>query len=588
MPPEDHNKPPLPIGERHRSRQDKASSLSRNDEFWIPQTSRVSFVQEGGQAQVFRALDQENRWVAVKVLHTRSQFDRSMQRRLRKEADLMRGFDHPCILPLYRDGVLPDGRPYLISPWLDGLCLRELPMSLTSGQVASFFADVFDAVGHAHEAGVLHRDLHPRNLFMTQRFRACVLDFGVAKIGGRNSVESETRDGEILGVERYSAPEVLHYGSKHATAASDVYSLGEILREFRSRFENLGLPGELDRLLQFCCSDSLGGRYRDAAELASAFRIWRNRMPVPSPYKRGVSRRSLIAAAPILLTLAIPLLTSWAPSGLSSDAWSLTSGAWSLDSLSLVDSALPELAESTDPQAFELRQALLAACAAVEALFAPYDSGAKLEPSSLRRASCDLVSAELNRLEQQSESATDLLELLSFQVGLAELDALIETVPVRSGALGFRIGPVSNQELQVLRSQRDRPLARILAKYRGTRLGVEVEFRCLMQEARLPQSRRQNNATDPLIGWTRQESVRFSELLDLMEENGAPGKWIALGKARRNLLNLKTAMGGRQVSHQFVVQQQAGQIEANLQQFRNQQAFEVRHMRAELAQLMGD
>jgi hypothetical protein len=62
-----------------------------------------------------------------------------------------------------------------------------------------------------------------------------------------------------------------------------------------------------------------------------------------------------------------------------------------------------------------------------------------------------------------------------------------------------------------------------------------------MQEARLPQSRRQVNATDPLIGWTRQETARFSELLDQMEENEAPSKWITLGKTRRRLLNLKSA-----------------------------------------------
>jgi serine/threonine protein kinase len=577
----DHNESLLPFEDPRRMRRDKAFSLSNPDEFWIPQLRRVRFVQEGGQAQVFRALDQENRWVAVKVLHARAQQDRTMQRRLRKEAQLMRGFDHPCILPLYREGVLPDGRPYLISPWLDGLCLCELPMSLTPGKLANFFVDVFDAVGHAHQAGVLHGDLHPRNLFMTERFRACVLDFGVAKIGGRNSAESETRDGELLGVESYSALEVLRYGSKHATAASDVYSLGLILREFAPRFESLGLPGELDRLLKFCCSASRGGRYRNAAELASAFSMWRNRMPVPSPHKRGVSRRSLIAAAPLLLVLASSLLTPWSPSGLQS-------GTWSTDFYALVDPAYPALVKQLGALDPDQQAVLREVCASVEALHAPYDSGTELEPSGLRRAACALAAAQLQRLGQLPESATDLVDLLDFQIGLAKIDALIETVAMPDDALRFRIAPVSNQELQVLRSQRDRPLARILEKYRGTQFGVEAEFRSLMQEARLPQSRRQENAVDPLIGWTRQEAARYSELLELMEENGAPSEWVALGKARRNILNLKAAQGGRQVTYQDVELRQIQQIESGLRQFPNQQAFEVRHMRAELADLMGD
>jgi hypothetical protein len=230
--------------------------------------------------------------------------------------------------------------------------------------------------------------------------------------------------------------------------------------------EGLGLPGELDRLLQFCLAASRGGRYRDATELASAFRLWRNRLAVLSPHKRGVSRRSLIAAAPLLLTLAIPVLTSGAPIRLSS-------GTWTAESTSLVDLALPELANSTDPREIEQRRALLEACATVEALQAPYDSGAELAPSSLRRAACRQAAVQLADLKDLPDSAIDLLDLLSFRVGLAELDSFIETVPLQDGELRFWLGPVSNQELQVLRSQRDQPLARILAKYQGTQLGVD-------------------------------------------------------------------------------------------------------------------
>jgi serine/threonine protein kinase len=549
-------------------------------EFWIPGLTHISPVAEGGQAQVFRALDEENRWVAVKVLRKRARHDRAMHRRLRKEAGLMRGFDHPCILPLYREGVLQDGRPYLISPWIEGTSLRDAPPLLSPGQVASFFVDVLDAVGHAHQSGVLHRDLHPRNLFMTQRYRACVLDFGVAKIGGRNAAESETRDGQLLGVERYSAPEVLRFGSKHATAAGDVYSLGLILREFAARFESLGLPGELGRLLRFCCAESRGGRYRDAAELAAAFRMWRNGMPVPRPNKRGLSRRSLIAATPLLLASMVFFLNPAAPSRLPSSALLTRSS-------SLVDHVLPVRTED-DSSKFEQRHALLELCASVDALSAPYEAGAVLEPSGVRRLACDRVAGQLARLAGLPNTVQVLLDLLGFRIGMARLDSVLEMTRVEGDLDRFRLGPISSQELDVLRGQRDQSLANLLAENRGTRMAEEAEFRSLLQEARLPQSRRVDHSVDPLIGWTRAEASRFSVLLDQMKTNEAPSEWIALGSARRSLSRLKGAMGGRQASFRDSVQIPAKQIEAWLLEYPNQQALEVRHMRAELADLMGD
>lgn len=492
----------------------------------------------------------------------------------------MRRFDHPCILPLYREGVLQDGRPYLISPWIDGASLRELPQTLTPGRVADFFADVLDAVGHAHQSGVLHRDLHPRNLHMTQRYRACVMDFGVAKIGGRISAEGGTRDGELLGVERYSAPEVLRFGSKHATTASDVYSLGLILTEFAKRFESVGLPGELQRLLRFCCAESRGGRYRDAAELALAFRTWRNRLPVPRPQKRGVSRRGLIAATPLLLASMVFSLNRSAPSRLHTAALLQPISA-------LVDRVLPVVNES-DSVTFEQRQALLELCDSVEALRAPYKTGAALGPSSVRELACDQAAAQLAELSGLPDAAEDLLNLLSFRIGLAQMDSITEVTQMESGVDRFGLRAISNQELNVLREPRDQAIERLLADYRGTRLGIEAEFQCLLQEARLPQSRRVEFDVDPLIGWTRSEASRFSVLLDQMQANDSARGWIALGSARRSLNRLKAALGGRQTAHSDDVKEPLEQIEAWLLEFPNQQALEVRQLRAELAELRGN
>lgn len=580
MTPTDSNAPSPPSGEARPGEPDKPSDLSRGREFWIPGLSHISPVAEGGQAQVYRALDTQKRWVAVKLLRAGSRHDRGLHRRLRKEAELMRRFDHPCILPLYREGVLRDGRPYLISPWIDGVSLRELPQTLKPGRVADFFADVLDAVGHAHQSGVLHRDLHPRNLHMTQRYRACVMDFGVAKIGGRIAAEGGTRDGELLGVERYAAPEVLRFGSKHATAASDVYSLGLILTEFAKRFESIGLPGELQRLLRYCCAESRGARYRDAAELALAFRAWRNRLPVPKPQKPGVSRRGLIAATPLLLASMVFFLNPEAPSRLHSAGLLLPSSA-------LVDRVLPVVNES-DSVKFEQRQALLEIGDLVQALRTPYETGAALEPSSVRRAACDHAAAQLADLSGLPDAAEDLLDLLQFRIGLARLDSVTEMVQVEGELDRFRLGPISNQELNRLRDQRDQALARLLADYADTRLGIEAEFHSLLQEARLPQSRRSDFGVDPLIGWTHAEASRFSVLLDRMRKNGASSDWLALGSARRSLNRLRAALGGRQTAHRDDVREPFAQIEAWLLEFPSQQAMEVRQMRAELADLKGN
>lgn len=556
---------------------DKAFDLSEGGEFWIPGLTHLSLIAEGGQAQVFRALDEQCRWVAVKVLRATSRHDRSLHRRLRKEAELLRRFDHPCLLRLYRDGVLADGRPYLVSPWVEGTSLRDLPRSLPAGKVADFFADAIDAVGHAHQAGVLHRDLHPRNVFMTEHFRACVMDFGVAKIVGAHAAESETRDGQVLGVQRYAAPEVASNGSKHATAASDVYSLGQILREYADRYQAVGQAGELERLLRFCCAPSGGGRYRDAAELATAFRAWRNRTPVPQPVKRGVSRRSLIAATPLLLATMVFFLNPAAPGRLHS-------ATLLMNNASLVDWVLPVSAES-DEARFADRQAMLDLCESVEALREPYETGQELAPTALRRFDCDRASDQLASLTGFPESARMLIDLSRLRIGLARLDAVLEVSQVEGEQDRFRLGPLSNQELNVLRDQRNQALQSLLTSGAGTRMAIEAEFYCLMQEARLPQSERASFSVGPLIGWTRAESSRFSDLLDELEAGGASRDWIVLGSARRSLSRMQAAVGSRLGNYRGDMDDQIKQIRAWLDEFPNQQALEVRHMRSEIAAL---
>ncbi len=179
--------------------------------------------------EVWRAHDQLlNREVAVKVIREHLADDESIRERLRTEAHLAGSLHHQNIVDVYDYGEHPDehGRttPYLVMPLVDGVSLSEMLKSrvaLPVGETMSIIGEMANALAAAHEAGIVHRDLKPGNVLLTSSGRVMILDFGIARSTGG---ESLTATGALIGTADYLSPE--QASGRQATYESDLYALG--------------------------------------------------------------------------------------------------------------------------------------------------------------------------------------------------------------------------------------------------------------------------------------------------------------------------------------------------------------------------
>lgn len=250
-------------------------------------------VAHGGMGVVFRARHvQLNRIVALKVIRPDRIANETDRRRFHNETVTVAQLDHPHIVPIYDVGQA-DGVHYFTMKLMEGgdlqqHCLRYLDDPRAA---AGIVADVAGAVHHAHQRGVLHRDVKPSNVLLDEEGRPHVTDFGLARRLDGKAGLSDT--GELLGTPAYMAPEHLAPELGPLTVAADVYGLGAVLyvlltgkppfegqhtmavlESIRSR--EPALPRQLnprvDRDLEQVCLKALAkrpaDRYADAQELA--------------------------------------------------------------------------------------------------------------------------------------------------------------------------------------------------------------------------------------------------------------------------------------------------------------------------------
>jgi serine/threonine protein kinase len=192
---------------------------------------------EGGMGVVYRARDEElNREVAVKVLAT-GMLDHLGKDHLLKEAQTASSLNHPNICTIYQIGRVDDGF-YLVMELVEGQPLSEMARGtkLTTEAVTRYGVQIADALAHAHDRQIVHRDLKGANVVITPDGRVKVLDFGLARRLERATVDAITRsqasferDRAVVGTLPYMAPEVLT--GETASYQSDIWALGVLLYE---------------------------------------------------------------------------------------------------------------------------------------------------------------------------------------------------------------------------------------------------------------------------------------------------------------------------------------------------------------------
>jgi serine/threonine protein kinase len=186
---------------------------------------------EGAMSQVFRGVDKQlQRPVAVKVLRENLLFQETARKRFGREAQSLARMDHPNVVRVYDSGE-SGTQMYLVMEFVEGEALGSL-LSRKAKDQRGFLRLLEQAargVHHAHQKGIIHRDIKPQNILVTKGGELKVADFGLAHL--LDSDPGLTGSGAVLGTPLYMAPEQVGGGPSHISHRTDVYALGAILYE---------------------------------------------------------------------------------------------------------------------------------------------------------------------------------------------------------------------------------------------------------------------------------------------------------------------------------------------------------------------
>lgn len=187
---------------------------------------------EGGMASVYRALDvRTGHRVAVKFLRQELQANPEFLDRFRREATAASRMSHHNIVNLLDIGDNP-AAPYLVFEYVDGKTLKEIINEhgrLPQGTAVQISIRILSALRHAHEAGIIHRDIKPQNILVDRQGYIKVSDFGIARMVGTNTLVDMEGKQSVMGSVHYFSPEQAR--GETTTFASDLYSVGVVLYE---------------------------------------------------------------------------------------------------------------------------------------------------------------------------------------------------------------------------------------------------------------------------------------------------------------------------------------------------------------------
>jgi eukaryotic-like serine/threonine-protein kinase len=295
----------------------------------------LSHLADGGMATVYVALDQRlDREVALKVMRADLANDETFVKRFRREARSAAKLSHPNVVAVYDQGE-DDGHVFLAMELVNGLTLRQVMQAegpLTPRAALDIIDPVLQALGAAHSAGLIHRDVKPENVILRDDGTVKVADFGLARAIAQTTSTAQT--GVLLGTVAYLSPEQVERGV--ADARSDVYAAGLLLFEMltgskaylgdsaihvayqhvhsevpmpSSRVDTV--PAELDQLVARASARDPDNRPHDANELLAEVRRARQSLsPAKLDLRPGVASGSALNATMVIpRTEVVPEVT---------------------------------------------------------------------------------------------------------------------------------------------------------------------------------------------------------------------------------------------------------------------------------------
>lgn len=302
----------------------------------------------GGMGVVYEAEQISlNRKVALKVLRFGSADEGTLER-FRREAETVAHLHHTNIVPIFAVGC-EQGVNYYAMQYIEGQSLADKATACQSGAEYAAFAkelarwglEAAEALAHAHQRGVIHRDVKPSNLLLDQDGRIWLTDFGLAK---RADEVTMTAAGVIMGTPRYMSPEQASSLQQPIDHRTDIYSLGATLYELATgkpvfvgdtpqgvitqilsaepvppRRLQTSIPRDLETIILKCLAKEAGQRYASAQSLAADLRAFREDRPIqarrPSLVERSVRwarkhRRSAYVAGVAALAAVVVIFSA--------------------------------------------------------------------------------------------------------------------------------------------------------------------------------------------------------------------------------------------------------------------------------------
>lgn len=244
----------------------------------------------GGMANVYKAYDVlENRVVAVKILQEEHMNNEDMRRRFKNESKAMAVLNHPNVMRVY-DVSFSDRMQSIVMEYIDGITLKEYieqQKVLRWKEAVHFTVQILRALQHAHDKGIVHRDIKPQNIMLLSDGTIKITDFGIARFARS---ETRTLTDKAIGSVHYISPEQAAGGA--IDARTDLYAVGVILYEMltgRVPFEadtpvsvalkqiqstavlprelNPSIPEGLQEITMHAMEKELSKRYQSAAQM---------------------------------------------------------------------------------------------------------------------------------------------------------------------------------------------------------------------------------------------------------------------------------------------------------------------------------